>query len=588
MRGSVFLLVAIYSLPELLLGANTSLFETSDQCATCHSSDSTTMVDKNGVSLSVYHDWGSTMMGNSLRDPLFQAKVESEVLRNPHLESVIEDKCTTCHAPLARTQAHWDGAEHYSMPDALMSDLARDGVSCTLCHQIQAGNLGTDESFSGGYLVDDSRMIFGPYKDVFANPMVNQLNYRPVFGDQTHKSELCATCHTLFTPYVDDAGEVVGIFPEQTPYLEWLNSRYGAKGAGYTPCQDCHMPKLNEQIKISRRPPSFSQTQTPFWKHHFVGGNTFVLGLLKENAAQLGVMASVSQFDTTIERTEKQLTSSTAVLEVVSITKGSEKISITLSVQNLTGHKLPTGFPSRRMWILFRATDTSGKTLIDSGSWDDSYEVIGLDGDFEPHHNVINSSEDVQVYEAVMGDVNGNMTHTLLRASEYLKDNRLPPVGFKSDGPGYEHTSVYGVASNDDDFNKDADGEGTGSDLVTYEIPADAVSWPVHIQAVLLFQTPMPRFVQDLPNGGVAAERFLSLYAEAANVPTVISSLSIEVPAAPANLDSSGRVDFSDFALLAAHWLSTECDQCSTADLLADGIIDYGDLEEFVRNWLKH
>lgn len=36
----------------------------------------------------------------------------------------------------------------------------------------------------------------------------------------------CATCHTLFTPYVDNEGNVAGEAPEQTPYLEWKNSIY--------------------------------------------------------------------------------------------------------------------------------------------------------------------------------------------------------------------------------------------------------------------------------------------------------------------------------------------------------------------------
>lgn len=588
MRILALLLIGLSSFSLASYGASTSLFGTSDLCATCHSSDSTTMIDSNGTSLSVYHDWGSTMMGNALRDPLFKAKVESEVSRNPHLKLVIEDKCTTCHAPMARTQAHWDGKQHYSMSDALNSDMARDSVSCTLCHQIQSGNLGTRESLSGGYSIDNSRLIVGPYTDVFANPMVNQLNYRPVFGGQVHESEMCATCHTLFTPYVDDAGEVAGTFPEQTPYLEWLNSEYSLEGEGHKSCQECHMPRVDEQIKITRRPPSFRETQSPFWKHHFVGGNVFVLGLLRDNAAELGAVASTTQFNKTIERTETQLGDATATLKVVSVGREPDKVAVTLSVRNLTGHKLPTGFPSRRVWIRLRATDASGKTLIDSGAWDNAYEVIGLDDGFEPHHDLIDSSEDVQIYQAIMGDVNGNITYTLLRAAEYLKDNRLPPLGFQSDGPESERTSVCGAASHDENFNRNPGGEGTGADLVVYEIPIAAVSWPIQVQATLLFQNPAPRFVRDLPTEGAATERFKSLYNEAQNSPTVLASLSFAVPTASANLDSSGYVDFFDFAFLAAHWLDPDCDQCSDGDLHVDGIVDYSDLTELVAEWLEY
>ncbi|MEZ4765321.1 MAG: hypothetical protein R3C26_19700 [Calditrichia bacterium] len=39
------------------------------------------------------------MMANA-KDPLFRAKVSAEVAENPALQAVIEDKCTTCHAPI--------------------------------------------------------------------------------------------------------------------------------------------------------------------------------------------------------------------------------------------------------------------------------------------------------------------------------------------------------------------------------------------------------------------------------------------------------------------------------------------------------
>src|SRR5210317_1347821 len=107
------------------------------------------------------------MMANTFRHPLFRAKVESEMSRNPHLADVIEDKCLTCHTPMGRTQAIRDGGEYYSLSDAGNSELAWDGVSCTLCHQIQGDNFGSKQSFSGNYLISNDRKIFGPYKQVF-------------------------------------------------------------------------------------------------------------------------------------------------------------------------------------------------------------------------------------------------------------------------------------------------------------------------------------------------------------------------------------------------------------------------------------
>lgn len=49
------------------------------------------------------------MRANSTRDPFWKAKVRSEIARNPHLQSVINDKCSKCHAPMANYEAKQDG-----------------------------------------------------------------------------------------------------------------------------------------------------------------------------------------------------------------------------------------------------------------------------------------------------------------------------------------------------------------------------------------------------------------------------------------------------------------------------------------------
>lgn len=154
----------------------------------------------------------------------------------------------------ARTQALRDGAAHYAFAEPATSEFASDGVSCALCHQIQDHALGSDSIFSGGYTITDERFIFGPYEQVFANPMMNHVNYLPTYGGHIDNPGLCAVCHTLFTPYADDEGNIDGEFPEQTPYLEWLYSKY-ASPETYRSCQDCHMPRVEEPVKISNRPP---------------------------------------------------------------------------------------------------------------------------------------------------------------------------------------------------------------------------------------------------------------------------------------------------------------------------------------------
>ena len=60
---------------------------------------------------------------------------------------------------------------------------------------------------------------------------------------------------------------------------------------------------------------------------------------------------------------------------------------------------------------------------------------VGVDADadratFEPHYDLITSPDQVQVYEAIMGNNLNEVTYTLLRGADYLKDNRLLPQGF--------------------------------------------------------------------------------------------------------------------------------------------------------------
>ena len=72
---------------------------------------------------------------------------------------VIEDACAVCHLPMARTQALADGTEvamfdgGFVDADNPLHEAGMDGVSCTVCHQIQEDGLGAEESFSGEFVI---------------------------------------------------------------------------------------------------------------------------------------------------------------------------------------------------------------------------------------------------------------------------------------------------------------------------------------------------------------------------------------------------------------------------------------------------
>lgn len=494
-RGTAIVLCAALALAfsarsAVLTDATSTLFSGSANCAFCHDQWGRGLTDQRGGDVSIVGDWRATMMAHSFKDPLWRAVVEAEVQEHPKLKGFIENKCQTCHAPMARTQASHDGTKELTLAKAKTMPLAGDGVSCTVCHQIQAGNLGQASSFTGHYEIGTAREIFGPYDNVFAGPMQNHVNYTPKFGAHVQDSKLCATCHTLFTPILDAEGRITGQFPEQVPYLEWRNSEYAARGKH---CQDCHMPRLDEPIKISSRPP-WLEPREPFWRHQFVGGNAFMLTLLKNHASSFQPNAEPEQFDRTIAQTRRQLEKAASV--TVEGRREGGTLVLRVEVENLTGHKFPTGHPYRRAWLHARVRDASGRTVFESGDTDEEGRIRKLAGDHVAHQDVITQPEQVQIYEAVMGDAAGKPTRSLLRASTYLKDNRLPPHGFRPDGPEYGQTAIRGAATQDANFNAG----GSGRDEVTYRIDLGSTGGKLVAEVELLYQSVPPR-----SRGAVAA-----------------------------------------------------------------------------------
>ena len=229
--------------------AATDLFLTSDQCIACHSNLSTSK----GEDVSIGYHWRASMMANSARDPYWQAGVRRETIDHPTAKAAIEDECSTCHMPMA----HFEAAQSQTMNPVFANThdpVAMDGVSCTVCHQILPDNFGNRDSFVGGFHIDTTRpagerRIFGPYTIDAGHTRImhSATTFTPTQADHLKDSELCATCHTLYTHALDANGEEIVEFPEQMVYLEWLASDY----RGTRSCQNCHMPKLGEDTRIT-------------------------------------------------------------------------------------------------------------------------------------------------------------------------------------------------------------------------------------------------------------------------------------------------------------------------------------------------
>jgi len=367
-------------------------FAGSGACASCH----TNMTDESGADVSIDAFWRATMMANAARDPYWLASVRVETLGAPELKDVIEDKCTTCHMPMARTTvAVMDEAagllfeSGFASPDHPHHALANDGVSCTLCHQIEPEGLGEIASFSGGFTIDTERPADDrpAYNRFAGNPdlsavMQNASGFVPEQSEHITQAALCASCHTLHTPYLDASGAIAGEFPEQTPYFEWLHSQY----AESTPCQGCHMPTAEGGVVTSV---VGGEPRSPFAKHVFVGGNAYLLSIFRAFGDDLNLTASSEHVEATHARALDQLQNRAASLALENLGYAGSQVTANVVVQNLAGHKLPTGFPSRRAWLHVVIEDAAGNVVFESGGYDEQGRITDDDHDadqarFEP------------------------------------------------------------------------------------------------------------------------------------------------------------------------------------------------------------
>jgi hypothetical protein len=186
-----------------------------------------------------------------------------------------------------------------------------------------------------------------------------------------------------------------------------------------------------------------------------------------------------------VEATVRNLQSHTARLSVEKAEVRQDQLLADLKVENVTGHKLPTGYPSRRAWLHVTVRDGAGRIIFESGALDASGAIRGNDHDVdtlraEPHYTEIHESGQVQIYESVLRDRLGLPTTGLLSATGYLKDNRLLPRGFeKSTADAW--VAVIGAAAHDADFAGAGDG-------VRYVIPVVGAKGPFQLDVELRFQ----------------------------------------------------------------------------------------------------
>lgn len=116
-----------------------------------------------------------------------------------------------------------------------------------------------------------------------------------------------------------------------------------------------------------------------------------------------------------------------------------------IKITNKVGHFLPSGVGFRRVFIEFLVRDAQGEILwalgrtnklgaIVDGTTNNVLEseqpVKFPDAAFQPHFQIIDSEDQVLIYQEVIEDSDGNLTTSFMRRVNTLKDNRLRPKGF--------------------------------------------------------------------------------------------------------------------------------------------------------------
>jgi hypothetical protein len=385
--------------------------------------------------------------------------------------------------------------------------------------------------------------------------MDNALAAKPKHDEYVKSSRMCGSCHTIDLPVVDASKPIQPISDktphsiEQATYLEWLNSDYqnefGKPKATAQTCQDCHMPRklVNEQLGIDvdpiqtriaiveddsypaaehRAPTSDIRVRyrtSGFARHELLGMNGF-LEMFKQFNNILSVRKSDYMTGTAdnLQNTQSNLFEQArkrSATVVADMSVNGRTLTSNVTVTNLAGHRLPSGVGFRRAFVEFLVLETrdgrerivwsSGRTNSTGVIVDGEGRLLETEflanGSYQKHHEVITSDDEVQIYEELVKDSDGNFTTSFIRRDEDVKDNRLLPLGWTKQGPDpslngrfLKATYPHGDAEHDPDYTS-----GKGFDRVQYriELPADVDVKNVSVRASLYYQNIPPYYLQQ-------------------------------------------------------------------------------------------
>lgn len=315
---------------------------------------------------------------------------------------------------------------------------------------------------------------------------------------------LCGSCHNVTNPATGHAVE--------RTYTEWLNSSYGnPQDPQARTCQECHMAEVHNKpaCAVAGTDPvygDFNKVRGTIRKHLLAGGNAWIPQILKLLYPNMdlnwssGTNYSQSSFYGPPDRgpyfdnataAAYDMMRSAAEIDLTAIEPVPGTITAAVKITNLSGHKLPTGYPEgRRMWIRLDAADAMGAPVFQTGLLDANNELI---------HDPA-----VKVYEAVHGldypslGLSGPSFHFILN-NRTVKDNRILPRGAVQVRGLGGTDSYHPVLAPQGGLYPD----GQNWDVTTYSIavPATAAR-PIRVTATVFYQTASFEYVDFLANGG--------------------------------------------------------------------------------------
>lgn len=271
--------------------------------------------------------------------------VEDPVFKADYLSAIMQDGekiksyCLSCHVPTIKKTNDYD----------INREISKEGVTCDFCHSVSAVDMFNSQD---PFQMDIGESKYGPYQNT-SSPA-----HATVYSKMHTESEFCGGCHELVN---ENGVRILGT------YSEWKESPYPAKGIH---CQNCHMPKIFGLPVVD---PKIKKTDHMLTAHEFLGGHSQI---------NLTHAATI--------RTE--------------IKKEENRAIITTYITNAeSGHKLPTGTPSRKIILETKILDKSDNTL----------------------------AETKKVYRKVLMDENGVILEKnyemILKSKSIFSDNRIAP-----------------------------------------------------------------------------------------------------------------------------------------------------------------